>query len=185
MNESEAVSRLKSGDIDGLEILVALYQQQALDVSYLISANYTLSEDIVQSAFLRVYERIEQFEARRPFGPWFLRIVVNDTLKALTRRQSVSLDVDSGLHSLLPPASDNPYATIESAETKEEVWQTLEDLSPGQRAAVVMRYYMDLSDLEISIALRIPQSTVRRRLHDARKRLRVLLPPWLARPAED
>jgi RNA polymerase sigma-70 factor (ECF subfamily) len=186
MNESEAVARLKHGDIQGLETLVALYQQQALDVAYLISANYALSEDIVQSAFLRVYERIDQFDSLRPFGPWFLRTVVNDTLKALTRRQSLSLDSDDvSIDGLLPPSDDDLCAMVEAAETKEAVWRTLDNLSPGQRAAVVMRYYLDLSDPEISTALRITQGSVRRRLHDARKRLRVLLPSWLARPVED
>jgi RNA polymerase sigma-70 factor (ECF subfamily) len=186
MNESEAVARLKHGDIQGLETLVALFQQQALDVAYLISADYALSEDVVQTAFLRVYDRIDQFDARRPFGPWFLRTVVNDTLKAVTRRQSISLDSDDrSIDAILPHADDNLYAMVEAAETKEAIWRTLDSLSPGQRAAVVMRYYLDLSDPEISTALQITQSSVRRRLHNARKRLRVLLPPWLARPAED
>src|SRR6187551_990499 len=89
--EQEAVARLKRGDISGLEALVRLCQVRAVRASYLIAGDVALAEDIVQSAFIRAYERIEQFDSGRPFAPWFLRMVVNDTLMAL-RRRPVSLD---------------------------------------------------------------------------------------------
>lgn len=69
MEESEAITRLKRGDISGLEMLVKRYQVQALEAAYLITRDYHMAEDIVQSAFLRAYERIGQFDSDRPFGP--------------------------------------------------------------------------------------------------------------------
>ncbi|HEY0070533.1 MAG TPA: RNA polymerase sigma factor [Chloroflexia bacterium] len=174
--ESEAIIRLKQGDIGGLETLVRLHQTKAIRASYLISYNYTLAEDIVQAAFLRAYEQIAQFDARRPFGPWFMRIVVNDTLMSVTRRRWLSLDHESGAGAAQLPALTTDVAErLEAAETREAVWAALDRLSPHQRAAVVMRYYLDLSDAEISARLSVPQGTVRRRLHDARERLRTLL----------
>jgi RNA polymerase sigma-70 factor (ECF subfamily) len=64
---------------------------------------------------------------------------------------------------------------LEAAETREEILAALEKLSPGQRAAVVMRYFLDMSSAEVSQELAVPEGTVRRRLHDARLRLRRLL----------
>ena len=69
MNEQNAIQRLKQGDIHGLATLVHTYQDQALRIAYLITFDATLAEDIVQSAFLRVYERIAQYDPQRPFGP--------------------------------------------------------------------------------------------------------------------
>src|SRR5689334_872570 len=86
MEEYEAIRQLQAGNIIGLETLVHRYQAQALGAAYLISRDAALAEDIVQAAFLRVYERIGQFDPARPFGPWLLRSVVNDTLKAVARR---------------------------------------------------------------------------------------------------
>lgn len=93
MEESEAIAQLKRGDINGLETLVYAYQVQAVRTAYLITHDRTLAEDIVQAAFLRAYERIAQFDATRPFGPWFLRSVVYDAIKVVTQRQrQVSLE---------------------------------------------------------------------------------------------
>jgi RNA polymerase sigma-70 factor (ECF subfamily) len=175
MEEREAVARLKRGDVSGLEALVRLYQMQALDASYLVSRDYALAEDIVQASFLRAYERIHQFDGARPFGPWFLRSVVNSTLTTLTNRRDLSLEAQTGEAVELPSPDPGLEEMLEAAETREEVMAALDRLSPGQRAAIVMRYYLDLSDAEVSHKLDIPPGTVRRRLHDARQRLRRLL----------
>jgi RNA polymerase sigma-70 factor (ECF subfamily) len=178
--EKEAVARLKRGDIGGLQALVCLHQVQAVRASFLICHDLALAEDLVQGAFVRAYERIGQFDESRAFGPWFMRSVVNDTLMALRVRQPVPLDDDAaGIE-----GGPDPQEMIEAAETREALWEALTHLAPGQRAAVVMRYYLELSDAEISERLEVPPGTVRRRLHDARKRLRQLLPSWIG-PGRD
>jgi RNA polymerase sigma-70 factor (ECF subfamily) len=186
MKESEAIARLKSGDIAGLETLVKLYQERALRASYLISYDYALAEDVVQGAFLRAYERISQFDNSRSFGPWFLRSVVNDTLMAVTRRRTVPVDALPDPENASTAELETDVAQLlEAAETREAVWRAIGQLSPGQRAAVVMRYYLDLSDTEAAARLAVPPGTIRRRLHDARERLRHLLPAWIAQPIEE
>ena len=180
MQEEEAVARLQRGDISGLEPLVRRYQEPALHAAVLVCRDAALAEDLVQAAFVRAYERIGQFDARRPFGPWFIRGVVNDALKAVTRRRQVPLD-PAWLETPAPQA-DSPEARLAAAETREAIWAVLDQLSPSQRAAIVLRYYADMSDAEIAEMLNCPPGTVRRRLHDARKRLRQLLPAWLRPP---
>ena len=139
--ESDAIIRLKQGDIAGLEMLVHLHQTRAIRASYLISYNYPLAEDVVQAAFLRAYEQIAQFDAARPLGPWFIRMVVNDTLMSVTRRRWLSLDHETEeWGSQLPALDTDVAARLEAAETREAIWAALEKLSPHQRGAVVMRY---------------------------------------------
>jgi RNA polymerase sigma-70 factor (ECF subfamily) len=183
IDEQEAVARLQRGDIGGLELLVRRYQEPALRAAVLVCRDAALAEDLVQAGFVRAYERIGQFDARRPFGPWFIRGVVNDALKAVTRRRQVPLD-PAGLETPAPPG-DDPEARLAAAETREAVWAVLDELTPPQRAAIVLRYYADLSDAEIAQMLDCPPGTVRRRLHDARRRLRRLLPAWLRPPGLD
>ena len=97
MEEAEAIAQLKQGDVGGLEALVRGHQVQAVRTAYLITRDRALAEDIVQAAFVRAYQRIEQFDTRRPFGPWFLRSVVNDAIKAASRRERwVSLEASDG-----------------------------------------------------------------------------------------
>lgn len=190
MEEQKAVARLKRGDIGGLEALVRKYQVQAVRAAYLITRDRALAEDIVQSAFLRAYERIGQFDTRRPFGPWFLRSVINDAVKVAARRErQVSLETDSdeeendeaSLAEFLADPGPGPDDLVEAAEVRQTVWVALGKLPPAQRAVIVLRYYLDLSEAEMADELACPPGTIKWRLYAARKRLRTLLRPlWAA-----
>jgi RNA polymerase sigma-70 factor, ECF subfamily len=180
MDERDAIARLKRGDIGGLETLVRRYQLPALKAAVLICRDYPLAEDLVQAAFLRAYERIDQFDAARPFGPWFLRGVVRDARKAATRRPQVRLDAAALAAVEARPAPEGDLAArLAAAESAEALWAALGRLTPTQRAAVVAHDYLGLSDAELARRWALPAGTVRRRLHDARRRLRQLLPAWV------
>jgi RNA polymerase sigma-70 factor (ECF subfamily) len=178
MQESEAVNLLKRGDIKGLETLVKLYQVQALQVAYLTTRDYGLAEDVVQASFVRAYECIGRFDSARPFGPWFLRSVINSALTAVTGRRELSLDNHASREFEIPSPDPGLQEMLEAAETKEEILAALDRLTPMERAAIVMHYYLDWSHSEVSQKLSVPEGTVRRRLHDARRRLRRLLPTY-------
>jgi RNA polymerase sigma-70 factor (ECF subfamily) len=177
MKEQEAIARLKRGDIGGLEALVRKYQVQAVRTAYLITRDRALAEDIVQAAFLRAYERIGQFDAGRPFGPWFLRSVANDAVKAAAcRERLVPLEISAeGEETSLADPTPGPAEMAEVAEVRQAVWTALGTLPPAQQAAIVLRYYLGLSEVEMAGELDCPPGTVKWRLHAARKRLRRLL----------
>jgi RNA polymerase sigma-70 factor (ECF subfamily) len=185
MREAEAIARLKRGDISGLEGLVAVYQVQAVRAADLVTRDLGLAEDIVQSAFLRVYERIGQYDSSRPFAPWFLRSVINDAIKVSTRGRHVSLDELSPLEGpLLRSYSEGVDlgSLVVEAETNDAIWEALGKLPPHQRAVLVLRYYLDLGEAEMSARLDVPAGTIKSRLHTARKHLRAVLPSWLTPP---
>src|SRR3954470_14467591 len=182
MDETGAIGLLKRGDINGLEFLVQLYQVRAVRTAYLVCRDSTMAEDIAQGAFLRVYERIGQFDDACPFHPWFFRIVVNDALKA-TARAGRMISTDTGV------INEGDFAGsvdiqleehLENLETSAAIREALTHLPAPQRAAIVLRYYVGLSDDEMSDRLNCAPSTVRWRLHAARERLRRLLLPWVA-----
>ncbi|MBV9789600.1 MAG: sigma-70 family RNA polymerase sigma factor, partial [Chloroflexi bacterium] len=155
MQEHEAIARLKHGDIAGLDVLVRQYQYQAVRAATLVIRDRTAAEDVVQSAFLRIVSRIHQFDSQRPFGPWFLRIVLNDALKEAQRRERyTSLDQtsDAGMTplDLLLAEACGPELILEQGETREAVVNALNQLTPLQRAAIVQRYYLGMSEAEMA-----------------------------------
>ncbi|MGI8587150.1 MAG: RNA polymerase sigma factor [Chloroflexia bacterium] len=182
MDEGEAIARLKQGDIGGLEALVGRYQVRALRTAYLIVRDAATAEDIVQSAFLRVYQRVALFDPARPFGPWFLRIVANDALKAASRWDRLTPFDPSADDGIMQPVGSGPNLDelMEGAETQAAIWAALGELSVEHRTALVLRYYLDLSEAEMASRLDCPPGTVKSRLHHARRRMRHLLPTWLA-----
>ena len=80
MPDREAIQRLKNGDIGGLETLIARYQLKAVRAAYFIVQDEQTAEDIVQDTYLKIYERIRNFDESRPFEPYLLRSVVNTAL---------------------------------------------------------------------------------------------------------
>ena len=90
MEDQLSISRIKQGDPGGLEALVQTYQVQAVYAAYLIVQDYALAEEIVQSAFVSVVEKIGQFDERRPFAPWFFKIVTNAAIKAARKQARLS-----------------------------------------------------------------------------------------------
>jgi len=186
MSEHEAIERLRQGDIDGLEELVLRYQLPAIRASYLISRDRALAEDLVQSAFLRAFERIAQYDSARPFGPWFLRSVVNDTLKAVTRRTRL-VPLEAEVLECLGSLSERHAELeerLEHLDTQEALSTAIAQLAPEQRAVIVMRYYLGMTGAEISSKMHSTPGMVRWRLHGARQRLRDLLPFWV-RPSTE
>lgn len=180
MEDQIAISRLKQGDLNGLESLVNRYQAQAVKAAYLIVYDRALAEDIAQTAFLKLVEKIHQFDEQRAFMPWFFRIVVNDALKiAQKQKRNVSLDefdepVARLAESLTNPALQ-PERLLEEKEIRENILRAIQSLPPEQRAVVVMRYFLGMSEAEMSLQLDQPLSTIKWWLRGARKSLRNLM----------
>ena len=181
VDEREAICRLKQGDIGGLETLVTNYQARAVKAAYLIMGDRSAAEDVVATAFLRAYDRIDQFDSRRPFGPWFLRIVVNDAMKTVSRmKRQVSLDerverAQAVLDNVFTSPLPGPDEEAERGEDRRRVWEAIQTLSPAQRSAIVLRYYLGLDQKGVSDRMGRSLGTIKRYLHEARKNLRALL----------
>ena len=183
LEEQQAITRLKQGDLGGMEILVRDYQVQAVHAAYLIVRDLKLAEDIVQSAFLRAAQKIHQFEEGRLFRAWFLRSVVNAAIKAdKQQKRFVALErdedeeADPTIDWLLDP-KPGPDQVIETEETRQMVWKALEHLSTEQRAAIVMCHFLEMNATEMTQELGRPLTTIRWWLRTARNRLRSSLQP--------
>jgi RNA polymerase sigma-70 factor (ECF subfamily) len=178
VNEHEAILRLKRGDMKALAFLVERYQLRAVRTAYLITQDRALAEDVVQAAFIKLHQGMSTFDPERPFAPWFMRSVVNAAIQAAQRRERVvSLDTDDTHDAVdaLKTFASHLEDGLEAKEMRQAVQEALQKLSPEQRSAIVMRYYLDLSESEMVTALDIPAGTVKWRLHTARNQLRVLL----------
>jgi len=183
MEDRIAVSRLKQGDLTGLESLVNRYQAQAVHAAYLIVFDRALAEDLVHTAFVKVAERIHQFEEERSFAPWFFRIVANDALKAAKKQKRIILlegpedEPTAQLARWLADPSLHPEQLLEEKETRQMILGAIQSLPPEQRTVVVMRYFLEMSEAELSRKMDRPLSTIKWWLRDARKRLYDLMRP--------
>ena len=177
MEDLLAIRRLKNNDISGLECLIAHYQAKALRTAFLITHNEPMAEDVVQDVFIRFYQRVQHFDERRPLEPYFLRSVVHAALNRIEREkkvQSLAEEDSCEVESLLEQAA-SVEDQVEFNALKWQIKEALAELSPRQRAAIVQRYYLEMSEKEMSEALDAPPGTVKWLLNAARDRLRTLL----------
>jgi RNA polymerase sigma-70 factor, ECF subfamily len=179
--ERDAINTLRGGDIRGLETLVRLYGLTATRTAYAITGDLALAEDIAADAFITVHSRIKSYDPSRPFAPWLYRIVVNGSLKAArrARRDQRGDDDWDWLQSRISPAP-GPEDEALGRELRELVLTAVYALPPRQRAALVLRYYLDMDEATIARTLGCPLGTVKWRLHAAKARLRQSLTPLMA-----
>ena len=178
MDEHRAIQRLKNGDIGGLEFLVREYQVKAVRTAYLITRDVGLAEDIVQESFLNVYRSIRTFDVMRPFGPWFMRSVVNAAVKILQKSQWQIVTGDEAesesIFAELAQRVESVESQVESSEIQDQIWDAMQKLSPRQRAVIVQRYFLGMSEKEMAEEAGTKAGTVKWMLNAARERLRVL-----------
>ncbi len=176
MDDLQAIQRLKDGDIGGLEYLVARYQSKAVRAAFLITHDETLAEDVVQDTFVRIYHHINHFDLSCPFEPYLLRSVVNAALNVAQkadRHLSMDGDLDQ-VEGLLSQAA-SVESDVEYIQLKQMIVAALARLEPRQRTVVIQRYYLEMSEKEMAVALDTPPGTVKWLLNTARAKLRNLL----------
>jgi RNA polymerase sigma-70 factor, ECF subfamily len=179
MDETQiAVQRLKHGDPGGLETLFARHQVRAVRTAFLILQDEAAAQDVVQETFLRIYQRIHQFDETQPFEPYLLKSVVHAALNTARRTtKTVSFDDDLAEIEALLDGTDSPEAQTEASQRSQQILSALTKLSPRQRAVIVQRYYLEMSEQEMSVNLQAAPGTVKWHLNAARTRLRDLLRP--------
>ena len=183
MEDRNAIARIRQGDLNGLESLVNRYQVQAVRIAYLVLYDRALAEDVAQSAFIKVAERVHQFDETRPFAPWFFRIVVNDALK-IARRKKRDIPLEeldeptAQIAQWLIDPNPPPEQAMERKQIRENILKAIQSLPPGQRAAIVMHYFLAMSEADISTKMERPLSTIKWWLRDARRRLSELMNSW-------
>lgn len=181
ITEEQAVARLKQGDLSGLEALVERYQVRAVHAAVLILHDRELAEEVAQNTFFQAAQKIHQFDSRRPFGPWFMRSVVNAALQEAKRQQRMAPlyagsdnEAEEAARWLIDP-DQCPEGLVETEALHDALWKALDQLSPNQRAVVVMRYVQERSEMEITQSFQRPLTTIKWWLHAAREKLRRIL----------
>jgi RNA polymerase sigma-70 factor (ECF subfamily) len=179
MGDLDAILRVKNEDIGGLEFLIAKYQSKALRTAYLITHESQCADEVVQNSFIRFYERARNFDERKPFEPYFLRMVVNSALNMAEKKEHkhASLDDDENLYRLerLLAQTDSIEDTLVLSQIKDEIRNAIRMLTPRQRVVIVQRYYLEMNEAEMVKELNISSGAIKGLLHTARLRLRRLL----------
>lgn len=176
LDDAELANRAKGGDIDAYEKLVANHEQLAFRVAYLITRDAGEAQDAAQEGFVRAYYALDTFRAGSSFKPWLLRIVANQARnrrRSANRRLELVTRVERSRAS--GDAAPSPEVAAMEEESRADLLDALEQLRDEERLAVIYRYFFDLSEAEMAVAMGCRPGTVKSRLSRALAHLRELL----------
>ena len=172
------VEACRAGRTEAFSLLVQRYQGRLFPTIARLVGSPDDAEDVLQDAFVRAFEKLDQFQGDSSFYTWIYRIAVNLALSGHRRRRVRSAAAAARRAAARradladESAEADPSAPLERAERERIVRAALDELGPEHRAVVILKDFDGRRYEEISAILDIPVGTVRSRLHRARCELR-------------
>jgi len=169
--ELSLLHRSLSGDLDAWGEIVTRYKEAVFGVALGITRNPADAQDAASDAFIRAYENLNRYDMSRKFSTWIFTIVANLCKNKLRRAKFTAPLKQVGR--LIGGRDPAKIAYQESRDAL--VQEAVERLGDKYRPAIILRFYADLDYKEIAEILRLPEGTVKTRLHRAKAQLRALL----------
>ena len=177
MSDEEVVVRVLAGQTAMFEIIMRRHNQRLYRVARAILRNDGEAEDVMQDAYVRAYEHLDQFAGRAKFSTWLTRIAVHEALarqhRANRYQESDPMSERNGdpmdrLASLEP----NPEQQASNSEIRSVLEEAIENLPDAYRIIFMLRDVEEISTSDAANILEITEENVKVRLHRARALLR-------------
>jgi len=170
------VFQAQQGNDEAFTKLVEEHQTHVYNLCYRMLGEPEAAEDAAQETFLRAYQNLHRYDRSRSFATWLLSIGAHYCIDRLRRRKlsvfSIDEEKDDGTSFEIPDtASPDPEAESVKRGDRDRLHVLLKDLDETDRAAIILRYWHDYSEIEIADSLNLTVSAVKSRLHRARRAL--------------
>jgi len=168
------IVQAQNGSDEAFTYLVEAYQTPVYNLCYRMLGEPEAAEDAAQETFLKVYQNLARYDRERSFATWLLSIAAHYCIDRLRRRRFVSFSIDEDEETpveLPDRSAPDPEAETVRRQEQAHLHQLLQSLDPTDRAALVLRYWNDCSEVEIAQALTLTVPAVKSRLHRARRAL--------------
>jgi len=185
VSELDLVARCRAGDTEAFDELVTRYRTRVFGMIYNMIHSEQDAWDLAQDSFLKAWKSIRRFRGRSSFYTWIYRIVMNVTIDWLRKKQitgggnefddAIELKEIDPASQTVPKSEALPHEMMERSEIRARIENAIAQLSPEQRAVILMKEIEDMQYHEIAEALGCSIGTVMSRLFYARKKLQNLL----------
>ena len=169
MANASLVARAARGDRSAFDVLVEASIDRLYAVAQLILRDADLSEDAVQEALVRCWQRLPTLRDPAHFDTWLYRLVVNAAIDESRHRRRFRTSVTE-----LPVAFPAADLSVELAD-RDQLARAFVHLRVEQRVAIVLHYYVGMTTAEMGDVLGIPGGTAKSRLHYAIQAMRAAL----------
>jgi RNA polymerase sigma-70 factor (ECF subfamily) len=173
VNEPELVTAARGGDRAAMASLVSVHAPAAQRLALHLARNRADAEDAVQAGFVKAFTHLHQFDIRRPFQPWLLRIVANEVRRM--RRDEASRWRFWQSRRVPKSSPETTEATVLVRLEHAALHTAVATLRHDDRLLITLAYFLGQSEAELATTLGVPRGTVKSRKHHALRRLREAL----------
>ncbi len=181
--EDEAlVKAAQQGDMAAFEELVARHRDKLYARAYSMMRNEEEAIDLSQEAWVKGWQRLNQFQGESSFATWMTRIVINlclDAIRRQKRQRAESIeamdDESGGVERQMPVITVNPTERLERTELRARIDEALSKLSYAHRTVLVLHEFENMEYKRIAKTMECSIGTVMSRLFYARRKLAALL----------
>lgn len=181
--DDQLVEQAKQGNMQSFQRLVAEYSRLSYTAAYRILNDQSSAEDCVQEVFVKVYQKLAEFDQRSKFSTWLYSITVNtaiDMQRKLARHQVNRADGDEPIDFTEAEIDNNPENAKWQLDLSKLTKAAISQLNEELKIAFILRHFEERSIQEISQILEINPNTVKNRIFRAVQQLRTLIAPKLA-----
>jgi RNA polymerase sigma-70 factor (ECF subfamily) len=180
LTDAELASLAANGDDMAFETIMRRHNRLLFRTARSILKSDAEAEDALQEAYLRAWRALDSFRAEARLSTWLVRIVVNEAIGRLRRREGTVIPLDAAMNSTEPDTQacmhEDPDLQPDRAAMRAEIRRLMEariDVLPDAfRSVFMLRAVEELSVEDVAQALDIPEATVRTRFFRARSLLR-------------
>jgi RNA polymerase sigma factor (sigma-70 family) len=164
------VEKAKQGDLGAFDMLVIKFRDMAVGYAYSLLKDFHLAEDAAQEACIRAFHDIRMLKQPHAFPSWLRKIVFKYCDRIKRKKEYLTVSIDNVSEQV--DDSEQPIQRVERKETEETVLSCIEALPEKERAVTTLFYINGYSMAEVGNFLDVPVSTVKSRLHAARKKIK-------------
>ena len=168
------IKKVLNGDIDAFRYFVTQYKNMAFTISMSVVKNEYTATEVVQESFVKAFQNLKSFKGNSKFSTWFYRIVINESIKTITRKGYKNVDIDA--ESINYPHTE-PLAIdqLKEEEQKYYINEALNRLAANE-SLVLRLFYLNENHIdEICEMTGWTNSKVKVLLHRARKNFEMIL----------
>ena len=181
-DDQSLVGAARQGDTRAFEELVARHRDKIYARAFSMLRNEQEAIDLSQEAWVKGWQRLNQFQGESSFGTWMTRIVINlclDELRRQKRQRTDSMEAieeeSGGVERQMPILEVNPTAGLERTELRQRIDRALGQLSREHRTVLVLHEFEEMEYKQIAKTMECSIGTVMSRLFYARRKLAALL----------
>jgi len=168
-DDEQLLDRYRRGDNQAFAELVARYQKPVFNAAYRLLGTAEDASDVAQEVFLRIVERLDDYDPKHRFFSWIYRIAINESIDMLRRtRREEPLDEDADFAG---PSGDDPQSRYQASQASVRVQRALMGMKMDDRVVITLRHFAECGYAEIAEVLGVDEKTVKSRLFEARRRL--------------